>query len=66
MMKTLEKIFFSLVYVYLLIQSLRIMADLILKVDSFGKGVSTLLIILFWGFLLYMGGIFVESIIKKK
>lgn len=65
-MKTLEKIFFSLVYVYLLVQSLRIMADLILKVDSFGKGVSTLFVILLWGFLLYMGGIFVESIIKKK
>lgn len=65
-MKTLEKIFFSLVYVYLLVQSLRIMSDLIMKVDSFGKGVSTLFVILLWGFLLYMGGIFVESIIKKK
>ena len=65
-MKTLEKIFFSLVYVYLLVQSLRIMSDLILKVDSFGKGVSTLFVILLWGFLLYMGGVFVESIIKKK
>jgi hypothetical protein len=65
-MKTLEKIFFSLVYVYLLVQSLRIMSDLILKVDSFGKCVSTLFVILLWGFLLYMGGIFVESIIKKK
>ena len=65
-MKTLEKIFFSLVYVYLLVQSLRIMSDLILKVDSFVKGVSTLFVILLWGFLLYMGGVFVESIIKKK
>jgi hypothetical protein len=65
-MKTIEKLFFGITYVYLLIQSLRIMADLIWKVDSFGKGVSTLFIILLWAFLLYMGGIFVESIIKKK
>lgn len=65
-MKTLEKIFFGLTYVFLLIQSLRIMSDLILEVDSFGKGVSTLFVILLWGFLLYMGGVFVESIIKKK
>jgi hypothetical protein len=65
-MKTLEKIFFGLTYVFLLVQSLRIMSDLILEVDSFGKGVSTLFVILLWGFLLYMGGVFVESIIKKK
>jgi len=66
-MKTLlEKIFFGLTYVFLLIQSLRIMSDLILEVDSFSKGVSTLFVILLWGFLLYMGGVFVESIIKKK
>ena len=65
-MKTLEKIFFGLTYVFLLVQSLRIMSDLILEVDSFGKGVSTLFVILLWGFLLYMGGVFVQSIIKKK
>jgi hypothetical protein len=65
-MKILNKFFFSIIYVYLFVQSLHIIVELILKVDSFSKGVSTLFIVLLWGFLLYMGGIFIKSIIKIK
>lgn len=65
-MKILNKFFFSIIYVYLFVQSLHIIVELIQKVDSFSKGVSTLFIVLLWGFLLYMGGIFIKSIIKIK